>query len=154
MASPVMSYLICSMALVVLIVAMPFFFAMQRNTVAEEIAMRELTEISDYTSNTLANLFFLANSTNSANVNITKQLLYLPLMVEGYFYTLEISSDGTNALKVTSTLKDKPQIEGSSWLVPGLKVLNDEIIEISGKSVVAGCYRNSTGFYIWIGEGE
>ena len=150
MAAPAMSYLICSMALVVLIIVMPLFFAMERNAVLEDITKRELTEISDYTSNTLVNLVFLANSTNSGNVNITKQLLYLPSMVEGHFYTLRITSDG---LKVAASLKDKPQITGDSWLLPGLNVLNAETLNITGKSVIAGCYRDSTDFYVWLGEG-
>jgi hypothetical protein len=148
-----MSYLICSMALVVLIIAMPFYFAMERNSVTEETAKRELTEISDYTSNTLANLFYLANSTDSGSVNITKQLIYLPLMVSGSSYTLRITSEGMNALKITSSLMDKPQIAGDSWLVPGLKVLNSDTINITSKAVVAGCYRDSSDFYIWLGVG-
>jgi hypothetical protein len=150
-----MSYLICSMALIVLILIMPSFFAMERNSIAEDMAKRELTEISDYTSNTLANLYFLANSTSSTNVNITKSLLYLPLTVEGSFYVLNITStDGVNASKVTAFFKDASRVSGDSWLVPGLRLLNESSIEITGKSVTAGCLRNSTGFYVWLGEDD
>ncbi len=150
-----MSYLICSMALVVLIIVMPFFFAMERNSFAEEMAKRELTEISDYTSNTLANLYFLANSTNSVELDITKKLLYIPLTVEGSFYMLKITSmDGVNASKVTAFFRDRSWVAGDSWLVPGLKVMNQSVLEVGGKSVTAGCHRNATGFYVWLGEGD
>lgn len=150
-----MSHVICSMALVFLISAMPFFFAMERNSFSEEMAKRELTEISDYTSNTLANLYFLANSTNSVELDITKELLYLPQTVEDSVYMLGIASvDGSNALKVTSFLRDRSWIVGDSWLIPGLKVMNESLLEIGGESVLAGCHRNSTGFYVWLGKGE
>ena len=152
-----MSHLICSMALIFLISAMPFFFAIERNSYSEEMAKRELTEISDYTSNTLANLYFLANSTNSVELTMTKELLYLPQTVEDSVYMLGITSmDGLNALKVTAFLKDRSWVVGDSWLIPGLKVMNESLLEIGtkSKSVLAGCHRNSTGFYVWLGEGE
>ncbi len=150
-----MSYVICSIALVVLIAIMPFFFAMERNSYSEEMAKRELTEISDYTSNTLANLYFLANSTNSVELDVTKELLYLPLTVEGSAYMLGITSgDDLNASKVTAFLRDKPGVVGESWLIPGLKVMHTSLLEVGSKSALAGCHRNSTGFYVWLGENE
>lgn len=150
-----MSHVICSLALVFLISAMPFYFAMERNSYTEEMAKRELREISDYTSNTLANLYFLANSTNSVELDITKTLLYLPQTVEDSIYMLGITSmDGLNASKVTAFLRDKSWVVGDSWLVPGLKIMNEGSLEIGSKSVLAGCHRNSTGFYVWLGEGE
>ena len=150
-----MSHVICSLALVFLISAMPFYFAMERNSYTEEMAKRELREISDYTSNTLANLYFLANSTNSIDLDITKTLLYLPQTVEDSIYILGITSlDGLNASKVTAFLRDKSWVVGDSWLIPGLKIMNENSIEIGSKSVLAGCHRNSTGFYVWLGEGE
>ena len=143
------------MALIILILVMPVFFGMQQNSFAGEMARIKLTEISDYTSNTLANLYYLANSTNSGELEMTKELLYLPRTVEDSFYFLSITSiDGVNASKVTAYLKDKSWIVGDSWLVPGLKMMNESLIEIAGKPVVAGCYRNSTGFYVWLVEGE
>ena len=103
----------------------------------------------------MANLYYLANSTNSGELEITKELLYLPRTVEDSFYFLSITSiDGVNASKVTAFLRDKSWIVGDSWLVPGLKIMNESLIEIAGKSVSAGCYRNSTGFYVWLVEGE
>ncbi|MCW4031403.1 MAG: hypothetical protein NWE80_03465 [Candidatus Bathyarchaeota archaeon] len=150
-----MSHVICSLALVFLISAMPFYFAMERNSYTEEMAKRELREICDYTSNTLANLYFLANSTNSVELDITKTLLYLPQTVEDSVYMLGITSmDGLNASKVTAFLRDKSWVVGDSWLVPGLKIMNESSLEIGSKSVLAGCHRNSTGFYVWLGEGE
>jgi hypothetical protein len=155
LVSPTLSHLICSMGLIFLISAMPFFFVMERNGFSAEMAKRELTEISDYTSNTLANLYFLTNSTNSVELEITKTLLYLPQTVENSIYMLGITSmDGLNASKVTAFLRDKPGVVGDSWLIPGLKVMNESLLEIGTKSVIAGCYRNSTGCYVWLGEGE
>jgi hypothetical protein len=134
---------------------MPFFFAMERNSFSEEMAKRELTEISDYTSNTLANLYFLANSTNYVELDITKELLYLPLTVEDSVYVLSIiSMDDLNASKVTAFLSDKAGVVGYSWLIPGLKMMKESVVEVGSKPVFAGCYRNATGFYVWLGEGE
>ncbi|HEX9261607.1 MAG TPA: hypothetical protein VF893_03680 [Candidatus Bathyarchaeia archaeon] len=150
-----MSHLICSMALVALILVLPSFFAMERNGVAEQMAQRELTEICDYTSNTLENLFLLANSTNVKELNVTKELIYLPMTVEGSFYTLRIdaATDDATSPRVTAFLNDRSWVQGSSWLVPGLKV-NEEPLAINGTSMVAGCTRNAAGFYVWIKEGE
>ena len=155
MAAPAMSHIICSMGLIVLILVLPAFFVTERNSIAQDIAKRELTEITDYTSNTLQNLFLLANSTNIKELTITKELIYLPLTVEGSFYTLTIQSiDGVNASRVAAFLNDKPTVEGSSWLVSGLKITSEQSIEISNKLVEAGCERNASGFYVWIKEDE
>jgi len=153
MAAPAMSHLICSMALVVLILVLPGFFATERDSVAKELTTRELTEISDYTSNTLENLFLLANSTNSQELNITKELIYLPLAVEGYPYVLKVSSVDGAASQVTASLKDESSVAGVSWLLPGLKTSESSLV-VRNCTVVAGCTRNATGFYAWIGEGE
>ncbi len=141
------------MGLIALILVMPFFFAIERDNVAEQMAIRELTEISDYASSTLANLYFLANSTNSHELTLIKDLIYLPLTIQGSFYTLGITSiDGENASKVTAVIQEKSSVVGDSWLVPGLKLLNSSSIEITGQTVTAGCYRNDNDFYIWLGE--
>lgn len=153
MAAPAMSYLICSMALIALILVLPAFFSIERNNVAEQMAERELTEICDYTSNTLENLFILANSTNSKTLTVTKELLYMPMTVEDSFYTLKIVSapDVSNAAQVTAFLNDKPWVKGSSWLVPGLKV-NEDPLAVNGTSMVAGCTRDNNVFSVWIRE--
>lgn len=151
-----MSYLICSMGLIMLILVMPYFYSIERDNIASEIAEIELTEIADYTSNTLANLYFLANSTNNLDINLKKQVLYLPSTVQDSFYTLSVTSVGDNASKVTAALKDKPSISADSWLVPGLKVDDNYSVEIAGRSIIAGCYRNVTDseFYVLLEYGE
>jgi hypothetical protein len=155
MAAPALGHLICSMALVALILVMPSFFAMERNSIAEEMALRELTEIADYTSSTLENLFLLANSTNSRELTITKDLFYLPTKVDGSPYVLEISSvDDVTASQVTAYLTDRSWVKGTSWLVPDLKITSQNSITISDYTVEVGCKRDATGFYVWIGKGE
>ena len=155
MAAPAMSHIICSIGLLVLTLVMPVFFAMEQNSIAQDMAIRELTEITDYTSNTLQNLFLLANSTNSEKLTLTKEMIYLPLTVEGSFYTLTIQSmDGVNASKISAFLKDEPTVEGSSWLISGLKITSEQSVEVSNNLIVAGCERSGSGFYVWIKEGE
>lgn len=148
MAAPVMSYLICSMALVALIVAMPFFYSIEVAEINNRAAETQLKEIADYTSNTFANLYFLGNSTNEVSFNLTKQLIYLPLTVHNSFYNLSIVSVGGNASKITATFRDNPSISADAWLIPGLKVGSPSSIEIGNKVAVAGYYRNGT---IWLG---
>ena len=154
MAAPVMSHLICSMALVVLILVLPSFFIMERDNVAKEMATRELKEISDYTSNTLENLFLLANSTDSENLIITKELIYLPQKIEGSPYVLGISSvDGMTGSQVTASLADRSWVVGTSWLLPGLKIVPNNSLTIGDYVLEAVCERNATGFYVWIRKG-
>lgn len=154
MAAPTMSYLICSMGLIVLIVAMPFFYAIERDNIAIRIAESELTEIADYTSNTLANLYFLANSTNTADINLTKQLIYLPLTVQGSYYKIVIEAVNGNAQSVNVSLSDKPYISADSWLVPGPKVGSSLSVESTSEMIIANCFQNSNDFFISIGNGE
>ena len=155
MAAPAMSYLICSMGLVVLILVMPYVYSIERDNVVAQIAEAELAEIADYTSNTLENLYFLADSSNQADANLTKELLYLPSTVQESFYRLTISSAGLDASKVTASLKDKSSFSADSWLIPGLRVSGNYTVEINNKSIVAGCYRNITDgeFYVSLGYG-
>lgn len=156
MAAPAIGHLICSMALVALILIMPSFFAIERNSIAEEMAVKELTEIADYTSSTLENLFLLANSTNSRELTITKELFYLPPRVDGSPYVLEISSvDSVTASQVTAYLADRSWVAGTSWLVPDLKIMpNQDSLVINDYTVEVGCQRDATDFYVWIGTGE
>ncbi len=154
MAAPTMSYLLCSMGLIILILVMPYFYSIERDNIATRIAESELAEIADYTSNTLANLYFLANSTSNTAVNLTKQLIYLPLTVQGSFYRINIESVEGSASKVTAYFEDNPSISADSWLVPGLKVGSSYSVESGSKTIVTNCFRNSTGFFISIGNGE
>ena len=130
-----------------LIFVMPIFYATVANNISVSMARRELKEIADYASNTLANLYFLVNSTNCLNVSLTKELMYLPSAVENSGYTIEI--DG-NSSKVTAYLKDRSWIAADAWLVPGLKAGEKSSIESGGRTVVAGCSRNETGVYAWL----
>ena len=158
MASPTMSYLICSMALVVLILVLPAFFETQRNSIADEMMRRELTEIADYTSNTLSNLLFLAESSQSSDISLTKELLYLPLTVGDSFYVLSISNAGDSP-KVVASILDRLWISGQSWIAPGLEIDPDISLDINSnelesKVALANCYGDSGNFYISLGYGE
>jgi len=149
-----MSYLICSMALIVLLLVLPSYFEIQRNSIAEAMTRRELTEISDYTSNTLSNLIFLAESSKASDlsleISITKELLYLPLMIGDSFYVLRIDQDANSrAVKVIAYLKDQEWISGESWITPGLLVSESSEInsnELDSKIAVARCYGSNDLF--------
>ena len=148
-----MSYLICSMGLIVLIIAMPVFYSIERDNIATNIAESELAEIADYTSNTLSNLYFLANSTSNVDINLTKQLVYLPLTVQGSYYMISIESVDECASQITASFSNEPSISADSWLVPGLKVGDSYSVESSSEKIFTNCFRNETGFFISIGNG-
>lgn len=155
MAAPALSHLICSTALIILILVLPSFFALELGNISEEMAIRELTEISDYTSSSLENLFLLANSTNSGELTVTKELIYLPTKIQGSLYMLNITSeDGEYASSVTASLIDRPWVIGTAWLVPGLKITPNYSLTIADYIVEAACKRDATGFYIWIEKSE
>jgi hypothetical protein len=139
------------MALVVLILVMPYFYSIEVTDVSTRAAESELAEIADYTSNTLANLYFLANSTGDAGANLTKQLVYLPLTVHNSFYKLTIVSVSGSASRITASLRDNPSISADAWLVPGLKVGASSSIEVSNKTAIAGCYGDGSSYYVWLG---
>ncbi len=151
MTAPAISHLICTSALVVLIFVMPFFYV----TIADDIQMntlrRELKEITDYVSNTLANLHFLVNSSDSIDVSLEKQLLYLPSSVGDQIYILEIDGSGANASSIVAYLKHKSSVKVEAWLLPGLKKDTQyQSIESREEVAVVGCRRNGTDFYVWI----
>ena len=151
MAAPTISHLICTMALVMLIFIMPFFYAIVVDNIRVDMVQKELKEISDYVSNTLANLYFLANSTDVPSVSMQKDLIYLPFTVEDSIYILKIEGTGKNASKITAYLKDKPSVAADAWLPPGL--YRDEgrsVIESGARTFAACCIRNVTGVYVWI----
>jgi hypothetical protein len=156
-ASPTMSYLICSMALIVLILVIPSYFEIQRNSIADEMTRRELTEIADYTSNTLANLFFLAESSQSSDISLSKELLYLPLKVGDSFYRLRIDDEG-NSPKVFAYILDQQSISGQSWIAPGLEVdsatLEINSYELDSQIAVASCKGGPGNFYISLEYGQ
>ena len=138
------------MALVALIFVMPLFYSVVVNNVRLEMVRREMKEITDYVSNTVANLYYLVNSTSPSTMSLDKDLLYLPDLVENSPYSLKIEGDGGNASKITAVMKSTIGISAESWLTPGLKMTSDNAIDSGSRTVAVGCYRNSTGVYVWI----
>ncbi|MEM2466100.1 MAG: hypothetical protein QXZ47_02250 [Candidatus Bathyarchaeia archaeon] len=138
-----------------LIFLMPFFYALTVDNLRLDIIRRELREITDYVSNTIANLYFLVNSTETLDVAMRKELIYLPSNVESFVYVLKIGERGGNAINVTAYLRDRPSVSACTWLTPGLKVdtgRNRDVVS-GGRIVIVGCRRNIAGVYVWIGYG-
>ena len=152
MPAPTMSHVICTAAIIVLIFVMQFFYLYVVNNVQAEMAKRELKEIADYVSDTLANLYFLVNSTSS-DITLEKNL-DLPLVISDSVYIVKIQSDATGyAQSVYTYLKGKSVQYATAWLLPGLMV--DQVyheVESSDREVVAGCGRQDMNVYVWIKE--
>ena len=153
MAAPAISHLIGTTALIALIFILPLFYTSVVDSIEADVIEKELQEIADYTSNTIENLYFLVNSSNSIRVSsMEKELVYLPSEVENSVYTLEI---------VPGTIESPPYIHAelitdnsvavNSWLIPGLTVIADNNSIVSGeKNVVVGCSRDDSGINVWI----
>jgi len=115
-----------------------------------EMIKRELKEITDYVSNTLANLYFLVNSTNYSNVTLEKTL-NLPSTVEDSIFVINITADGGSAQSIYAYIKGNSRIDASSWILPGLKVENQTSIESGGRTAIAGCRLGvDLSVYAWI----
>jgi len=153
MPSPTISHIICTTALVSLIFIMPFYYAIVLDNISMDLARRELKEIAAYVSNTFANLYFLVNSTQFVDVNLTKELTYLPFTVEDSIYVVKIIGSNGNATKIAAYLKERSSIISEAWLAPGLKIGSNDSVESWRGTIVAGCNRNATGIYIWISYG-
>ncbi len=153
MASQVISQLICTVAVIVLILAMPVFFAQVTEKTRADLSMRGLQEIADYTSDTLGNLCFLANSSGQTNITLTKQLNSLPSIVENHYYNLSIVNIGGTTAYVAAYLQDDPSVVAYSWLAHGLKVDISYRVQSGLGNVLASCVRNSTGFYLGLRYG-
>jgi len=150
MPAPTISYMICTGALIVLIFTVQAFYLYVVDNIWAEMVQRELKEITDYVSDTVSNLYFLANSTN-VDVSLEK-ILSLPLVVSGSRYSLGIYNVTNFAKSIQASIKGKTWLKATSWLPPGLKVNSqNEWIESGGKSVVAGCSRVSGNVYVWLG---
>ena len=153
MPAPTMSHIICISALITLIFVMPLFYFSVVDNVNVEMMERELKEVADYVSNSLGNLYLLANSTN-CEVLLEKKL-DLPSSIRDSTYYVEIvynHSDGS-AQYVKAYSKDSSWIHADSLILPGPKADNVRArIESGEKTVVAGCSRNSTNTYVWITE--
>ncbi len=145
-----MSHVIFASALITLIFLMQFSFLPIVDNMKTEMIKRELKEITDYVSDTLANLYFLVNSTNYSNVMLEKTL-NLPSYVENSIFIINITLDEGAAQSIYGCIKDNMQIDVSSWILPGLKVENQTAIESGGKTVVAGCRRGvDLNVYVWL----
>ncbi|MFB0501271.1 MAG: hypothetical protein ACETVP_02260, partial [Candidatus Bathyarchaeia archaeon] len=139
-----MSHVICTSALIALVFLMQFSFMYVSDNLRTEMIRRELKEISDYVSDSLANLYFLANSTDYSNVTLEKTLS-LPSDVQGLTYDLSIYYNATtlDALSVNTSITGSLWAEATSWLLPSVKVDSNatEQVVSGGKTVVAGCRR-------------
>ncbi|MCK4477026.1 hypothetical protein KAU88_00655 [Candidatus Bathyarchaeota archaeon] len=150
MVAPLMSHVICTSALIVLIFVMPFYYFYIIDNVNVEMMKRELKEVADYVSNSLGNLYFLANSTN-CDVVLQKDL-DLPSSIRDSTYFVEIVYQNGSAQFVRARLKDNSWNYADSWLLPGLKAYQEDcLVESSERLVVAGCVSNSTGVWVWLG---
>ena len=153
MAAPAISHLIGTIGFIVLIFVLPLFYTNIVENVEADVISRELKEIADYTSNTIENLFFLVNSTNSQNLTMEKQLVQLPTYVEDSVYMLELVRNETTekGLYVRAILKNNNSVEATSWLIPGLIVFPDmTVVESTAQNVFVCCSKNETGVYVWI----
>ena len=127
------------------------FYLYVVDNIWEEMSRRELKEITDYVADTIANLYFLVNSTNIDI--IIEKTLNLPLEVGDSSYSMAIVQDENNtATGVRAYFQGKSWLNVTSWLPPGLKVdtNKNQLIQSSGKTVVAGCSRISSDVYVWI----
>ena len=153
MAAPAISHLIGTTALITLIFILPLFYTSVVDSIEADVIEKELQEIADYTSNTIENLYFLVNSSNSIRVSsMEKELVYLPSEVEKSVYTLEIVP-GTNESPpyIHAELITDNSVAVNSWLIPGLTVIADNNSIVSGeKNVVVGCSRDDNGINVWI----
>lgn len=153
MPAPTMSHVICIGALVTLIFVMPLFYFQVVDNVRVEVMERELREVADYVSNSLGNLYLLANSTNCDTL-LTKKL-DLPSSIRDSTYCVEIIYDNNGSAQyVMAYSKYSSEIHADSLILPGPKADNETgcVIESSERIVVAGCTRNSTGTYVWLKE--
>ncbi len=149
MPAPTISHVILTAALIVLVFTVQLFFFYVVDNIWAEMVRRELKELTDYVSNTLANLYFLMNSTN---VDTTlKKTLKLPSRVSGSAYRLEIVNSGGSAKGVVAYVEVKTWVNSTSWLPPGLKVdSQNQAVQSIGAEAWAGCLRTSNNIYVWL----
>lgn len=150
MPAPAISHVILAGALIVAVFTVQVFYFYVVDNVYSDMVRRELKEITDYAADTVANLYFLANSTDTNS--LLEKTLRLPLDVGGSSFSLEITKDQSNyAQKVKAVVQGKSWLSVTSWLPPGLLLdPKSETIQSSGKTVVAGCQRVPSKIYVWI----
>ena len=151
MPAPIISHLICSIALIALIFVMQFSYFYIVENIQIEMIKRELKEVADYVSHTLENLRFLVNSTTE-NISLEKELS-LPPIIKGSIYVVEILGNVDSASSISAYLKDRFFIRADSWLIPGLKILGLSYVESGEKKIIAGCRREGVDIYVWIQSG-
>lgn len=156
MPAQTMTHIICTSALITLIFAVPIFYFYVVDNISVENMERELKEVADYVSNSLGNLYLLANSTKCEI--LLEKTLDLPSTIRDSTYYLEIvyDVDDNSAQYVKAYPTDSSWISVGSLILPGPKADSGTgvVIESSEQTVVAGCLRNETGTYVWIKEGE
>jgi hypothetical protein len=153
MTAPAISHLLGTIGFIVLIFFLPLFYFNIVENIQTDVALRELKEVADYSSNTVGNLYFLVNSTNSDYISMEKELIYFPTEVENSIYILEIKSNVTTgeAEYVSAKLKNDDSVEAISWLLPGLKIIeSQDLVESTQETIFIGCSRNATGVYLWL----
>jgi len=132
---------------------MPLYYSYVIDNINVEMIERELKEVADYVSNSFGNLYLLASSTN-CDV-LLKKKLDLPSSIRDSTYYVEIVYDQNGSAQyVKASLKDSSGISADSLILPGPKADNKTgcVIERGEKTVIAGCFRNGTGTYVWIIE--
>jgi len=149
--APTISHLICVGALIVMIFSVEVFFSYVVDNAWVEMASRELKEVTDYVADTVANLYFLVNSTREPSV-VLQKTLSLPSAVASSSYVIEIMADGRS---VKAYFADKSRLSVSSWLPPGLTVdaAKNISIESAERTVIVGCSRTTTITYVWMAYG-
>jgi len=149
--APTISHVILTGALIILVFTVQLFYFYVVDNIWAEMVRRELKELTDYVSDTLANLYFLVNST-SLDATMEKTLS-LPSRVSGSSYKVEIVSSSGSAQSVTGYVETKTWINSTSWLPPGLKVdAQNQVINSVGATALAGCTRVSNNVYVWLAQ--
>jgi len=149
--APTISHVILTGALIILVFTVQLFYFYVVDNIWAEMVRRELKELTDSISNTVANLYFLVNSTSLDTT--LKKTLNLPSRVSGSSYRLEIVSSGGAAQSVRAYIEVKTWINATSWLTPGLKVAQaNQVIQSVGRTALAGCTRVSKNVYVWLAQ--
>ena len=151
MPAPTITHLICTAALIVLIIVMQFFYMQIVSNVRAEVIRRELKDIADHVSNTFSNLYYLLNS--SSSTGILRKTLEVPEKVEEILYYIQINYDTSSneAESIKVCLVSDNSIYAVSWLTPGLKVdASMSLIVLSSENdIFACCGRFEGEFLIW-----
>jgi len=147
--APTITHLICTVALISLIIVMQFFYAQIVNNVKADVIRRELKDITNHVSNTFSNLYYLLNSSGSST--ILRKTLEIPDKVQGIFYYIQISYTDGYADAIKAYLIDDPSVYAVSWLAPGLKVnTEEELVVLSSEGEIVACCSFSGGeFLVW-----